>query len=115
MRWRGWIVPKLIDSGTIFCTQNKRFAYTITLLVVGAALFHQSLARRSDLMRKAGLAVIGLAVAKMFLIDIAGLGGVLTAGPGPRTCMSRVAEPLDQVAPFAAGGGTSGPLDAGVI
>ncbi|MEX0308497.1 MAG: DUF2339 domain-containing protein [Ruegeria sp.] len=58
-------------------TQPELYSYTITLLVIGAALFYQSLARRSDLMRKAGLAVIGLAVAKVFLIDIAGLGGLI--------------------------------------
>ncbi len=58
-------------------TQPELYSYTITLLVVGAGLFYQSLARRSDLMRKAGLAVIGLAVAKVFLIDIAGLGGLI--------------------------------------
>ncbi|KIC41241.1 membrane protein [Ruegeria sp. ANG-R] len=58
-------------------TQPELYTYTITLLVIGATLFYQSLARRSDLMRKAGLAVIGLAVAKVFLIDIAGLGGLI--------------------------------------
>ncbi len=58
-------------------TQPELYTYTLTLLIVGAALFYQSLARRSDLMRKAGLAVIGLAVAKVFLIDIAGLGGLI--------------------------------------
>ncbi len=58
-------------------TQPELYTYTITLLVVGGALFYQSLARRSNLMRKAGLAVIGLAVAKVFLIDIAGLGGLI--------------------------------------
>ena len=44
---------------------------------IGGVLFYQSLARHSDLMRKAGLAVIGLAVAKVFLVDIAGLGGLI--------------------------------------
>ena len=58
-------------------TQPELYTYTIALLVIGAALFYQSLARRSDVMRKAGLAVIGLAVAKVFLIDIAGLGGLI--------------------------------------
>ncbi|WP_170344954.1 DUF2339 domain-containing protein [Ruegeria atlantica] len=58
-------------------TQPELYTYTIVLLLIGAALFYQSLARRSDLMRKAGLAVIGLAVAKVFLIDIAGLGGLI--------------------------------------
>lgn len=58
-------------------TQPELYTYTMALLVLGAVLFYQSLARRSDLMRKAGLAVIGLAVAKVFLIDIAGLGGLI--------------------------------------
>ncbi|MES0864061.1 DUF2339 domain-containing protein [Ruegeria sp. SCPT10] len=58
-------------------TQPELYTYTMALLLIGAALFYQSLARRSDLMRKAGLAVIGLAVAKVFLIDIAGLGGLI--------------------------------------
>ncbi|MES0825940.1 DUF2339 domain-containing protein [Ruegeria sp. SCP11] len=58
-------------------TQSELYTYTMALLVIGATLFYQSLARRSDLMRKAGLVVIGLAVAKVFLIDIAGLGGLI--------------------------------------
>ncbi|WP_299082461.1 DUF2339 domain-containing protein [uncultured Ruegeria sp.] len=58
-------------------TQPELYTYTMTLLIIGAVLFYQSLARQSDLMRKAGLAVIGLAVAKVFLIDIAGLGGLI--------------------------------------
>ncbi|WP_170331161.1 DUF2339 domain-containing protein [Ruegeria arenilitoris] len=58
-------------------TQPELYTYTLTLLVIGAILFYQSLARQSDLMRKAGLVVIGLAVAKVFLIDIAGLGGLI--------------------------------------
>ncbi|WP_420586401.1 DUF2339 domain-containing protein [Ruegeria sp.] len=58
-------------------TQPELYTYTMALLMIGAVLFYQSLAQRSDLMRKAGLAVIGLAVAKVFLIDIAGLGGLI--------------------------------------
>jgi len=58
-------------------TQPELYTYTMALLVTGAVLFYQSLARGSDVMRKAGLAVIGLAVAKVFLIDISGLGGLI--------------------------------------
>ncbi|WP_170465593.1 DUF2339 domain-containing protein [Ruegeria arenilitoris] len=58
-------------------SQPELYTYTMALLVVGAALFYQSLAQRSDLMRKAGLVVIGLAVAKVFLVDISGLGGLI--------------------------------------
>ncbi|MFA3919842.1 DUF2339 domain-containing protein [Ruegeria hyattellae] len=58
-------------------SQPELYTYTMTLLAIGGLLFYQSLARQSDMMRKAGLAVIGLAVAKVFLIDISGLGGLI--------------------------------------
>ncbi|MDG1472684.1 MAG: DUF2339 domain-containing protein [Ascidiaceihabitans sp.] len=57
-------------------SQPELYSYTIALLIAGAGLFYQSLARKSSVMRKAGLAVIGLAVAKVFLIDISGLEGL---------------------------------------
>ena len=57
-------------------SQPEQYTYTMVLLVTGAALFYQSLARRSALLRKAGLVVIGLAVAKVFLIDVTDLDGL---------------------------------------
>lgn len=57
-------------------SQPEQYTYTIVLLSVGALLFYQSLARRSAMIRKAGLAVIGLAVAKVFLIDVTDLDGL---------------------------------------
>jgi uncharacterized membrane protein len=57
-------------------TQPEQYSYTIVLLATGAALFYQSLARRSGMLRKAGLAGIGLAVAKVFVIDITDLDGL---------------------------------------
>ncbi|AXI48775.1 DUF2339 domain-containing protein [Sulfitobacter sp. SK012] len=56
--------------------EPELYSYTIGLLLIGAGLFYQSLARRSAKMRKAGLIVIGLAVAKVFLVDISGLEGL---------------------------------------
>ena len=57
-------------------SQPEQYTYTIVLLVTGAGLFYQSLARRSALLRKAGLVVIGLAVAKVFLVDVTDLDGL---------------------------------------
>ena len=57
-------------------SQPEQYTYTIVLLVTGAALFYQSLARRNAVIRKAGLVVIGLAVAKVFLIDVTDLDGL---------------------------------------
>ncbi len=57
-------------------SQPEQYTYTIVLLALGAGLFYQSLARKSAAIRKAGLVVIGLAVAKVFLIDISDLDGL---------------------------------------
>ena len=56
--------------------QPELWSYTLALLIAGALLFYQSLARHSALLRRAGLVVIGAAVAKVFLIDISGLEGL---------------------------------------
>ena len=71
--WQG--AERMFEGNGV--TQAELYTYTMVLLTIGAALFYQSLARQSDVMRKAGLIVIGLAVAKVFLIDIAGLGGLI--------------------------------------
>lgn len=57
--------------------EAELYSYTVVLLLVGATLIYQSLARRSAVIRKAGLVVIGLAAAKVFLIDISGLDGLI--------------------------------------
>ncbi|MFP7570861.1 DUF2339 domain-containing protein [Marivita sp. S2033] len=57
-------------------TQPELYSYTVALLIAGGLLFYQSLARNSDLLRRAGLAVIAVAIAKVFLIDISGLTGL---------------------------------------
>ena len=62
-----------LDNGV---TQGELYSYTIALLLTGAGLFYQSLAGRSAVMRKAGLVVIGAAVAKVFFVDISGLDGL---------------------------------------
>ena len=56
--------------------QGELYTYTVALLLLGGVLFYQALARASTAMRRAGLAVIGLAVAKVFLVDIPSLGGL---------------------------------------
>ncbi|MEO0668927.1 MAG: DUF2339 domain-containing protein [Pseudomonadota bacterium] len=56
--------------------QPELWSYTLALLLAGALIFYRSLAGRSALLRRAGLVVIGAAVAKVFLIDISGLEGL---------------------------------------
>ncbi|WP_299547052.1 DUF2339 domain-containing protein [uncultured Tateyamaria sp.] len=57
--------------------QPELYSYTVAILLTGAVLFYQSLARNATVLRRAGLTVIGLAVAKVFLIDISGLDGLV--------------------------------------
>lgn len=70
--WQGGSMMPL----SLGISQPEQYTYTIVLLLAGAALFYQSLARRSDVIRKAGLVVISLAVAKVFLIDVTDLDGL---------------------------------------
>lgn len=57
--------------------QPELYSYTVAILLTGAVLFYQSLARNATVLRRSGLIVIGLAVAKVFLIDIPGLDGLV--------------------------------------
>lgn len=57
-------------------TQPELYSYTIALLLIDGGLFYQSLTKRSRLMLKAGLFVIGTAVAKVLFIDISELEGL---------------------------------------
>ncbi len=57
-------------------TQYELYSYTIALMLVGAALLYQAIARRSTTLRRIGMAVIALTIAKVFLIDAAGLTGL---------------------------------------
>ena len=65
-------------SGT-YVSQGELYSYTIALLVIGAGLLYQAIARNSVMLRRAAMAVIGLTVAKVFFIDVVGLTG-LTRG-----------------------------------
>ncbi|MDT8856880.1 DUF2339 domain-containing protein [Paracoccaceae bacterium Fryx2] len=69
--WRG---PALGVPGV---TQPELYSYTLALMLSGAALLWQAIARRSQGLRRLAMAVIGLTVAKVFLIDASGLSGLV--------------------------------------
>lgn len=56
--------------------QGELYSYTLALMILGAALLYQAIAKRSDTLRRFAMAVIGLVVAKVFLIDASGLTGL---------------------------------------
>ena len=57
-------------------SQYELYSYTIALMLLGAGLLYQSIARRSVMLRRIGMAVIAVTVAKVFLIDASGLTGL---------------------------------------
>ena len=57
-------------------TQYELYTYTIAMMLAGAGLLFQSIARRSPTLRRIAMAVITLVIAKVFLIDAAGLTGL---------------------------------------
>ncbi|WP_424942310.1 DUF2339 domain-containing protein [Aliiroseovarius crassostreae] len=69
--WRG---PVLVAEPM---RQPELYTYTVALLILGAGLLYQAIARRSDLLRRVAMGVIALTVAKVFLVDISGLDGLM--------------------------------------
>jgi uncharacterized membrane protein len=68
--WQGdWLgIPGVV--------QGELYSYTVALMLLGAGLLYQAIARRSNLMRRLAMAVIALTIAKVFLLDAAGLTGL---------------------------------------
>lgn len=60
--------------------QGELYAYTFALLAAGAVLLGRALLQARPDLRKLGLVLAGLAAAKAFLIDAAGLDGLLRVG-----------------------------------
>lgn len=56
---------------------GELYSYTIAMLLAGAGFLVTALYRRSDNLRKIGLVIIGLTVAKVFFIDMSGLTGLI--------------------------------------
>ncbi|MCW3784076.1 DUF2339 domain-containing protein [Defluviimonas salinarum] len=68
--WRG------DDLSVPGVTQGELYSYTIALMLVGAVLLYQAIARRSQDLRRIAMTVIALTIAKVFLIDASGLSGL---------------------------------------
>ena len=56
--------------------QGELYTYTLALMLLGAALLYQAIAARSVLLRRIAMGVIAITVAKVFLLDAAGLTGL---------------------------------------
>ncbi len=69
--WRG---DDLSVQGT---SQPELYTYTVAMLVLAAGLLALAYQKRSPLIRKLALGVVGLAIAKVFFIDMGGLSGLI--------------------------------------
>lgn len=83
--WVGCVIRHLwhADQGMALSrgfVQGELYAYTVALLVAGAAAIALALRLRRTALRRLGLALIALAAAKAFLVDAAGLSGMLRVG-----------------------------------
>lgn len=68
--WRG------DDLSVPGVTQPELYSYTVAMLLTGAALLYQAIARRSGGLRRVAMGVIALTIAKVFLLDASGLSGL---------------------------------------
>jgi uncharacterized membrane protein len=56
--------------------EGELYSYTVALMAVSLGLLALALARRSETLRRVAMAGVALTVAKVFLIDMAGLAGL---------------------------------------
>lgn len=70
---RYWQGDDLGDPGVV---QGELYSYTVALMLLGAGLLYLAMAKRSARLRRLAMVVIALTVAKVFLLDAAGLTGL---------------------------------------
>ncbi|MFN4098598.1 MAG: DUF2339 domain-containing protein [Pararhodobacter sp.] len=83
--WAGHAIRHLWQGGENMAlwrgfAQGELYAYTVALLLAGAGAMGLALHSGQRFYRMAGLALIGLAAAKAFLIDASGLTGLMRVG-----------------------------------
>jgi uncharacterized membrane protein len=71
-RW--WQGDNLAGHGVL---DGELYSYTVAMMLAAAALLVLAFMRQSSLLRRLALVAVGLAVAKVYLIDMSGLDGLL--------------------------------------
>jgi uncharacterized membrane protein len=69
--WRG------TDLSVPGFTDPELYSYTLAMLVASVALLALAFSRRSDNVRKIAMAGVALTIAKVFLVDMSGLSGLI--------------------------------------
>jgi uncharacterized membrane protein len=76
MEVRHFFDPKF-ERGVLDATSLQLYAYSFVWLLFGVALLALGFWRRTPALRHAGMALVCVVVAKVFLVDMAGLQGLL--------------------------------------
>lgn len=71
---RFWQSGEIASSSV---SQGELYSYTIAMLLASVGLLLFAFTRRSDILRKLAMAGIALTIAKVFLIDMGGLNGLV--------------------------------------
>lgn len=71
---RFWMGPNLTLP---FVLDGELYSYTIAMLLTGSVLLGLALMHKSALLRRGAVAIIALTIAKVFLIDMSGLEGLI--------------------------------------
>jgi uncharacterized membrane protein len=71
---RLWHGPDLSAAGV---KDGELYSYTIAMLVVSVGLLLLAFLRRSNMLRKVAIAGVALTIAKVFLLDMSGLTGLV--------------------------------------
>ena len=71
---RFWMGPNLTLP---FVFDGELYSYTIAMLLTGSVLLGLALLHKSALLRRGAVAIIALTIAKVFLIDMSGLEGLI--------------------------------------
>ena len=58
-------------------TDPELYSYTLAMLIASVGLLVFAFGRRSDILRKVAMAGVALTVAKVFLVDMSGLSGLI--------------------------------------
>jgi uncharacterized membrane protein len=58
-------------------SDGELYSYTVALILISVVLLGLALVRRSETLRRVAMAGVALTVAKVFLVDMSGLSGLV--------------------------------------
>ena len=77
--WKLGHLPRLLRGGFVVLASayGELYSYTLALIAVSGVLLLLALLRRSKTLRRLAMAGVAITVAKVFLVDMSGLAGLV--------------------------------------